>query len=89
MNLEEGEDLVLHCMTKGVPANITYSKWLHTGTFIPHRELEGEKANNDYILRIHKVSYRDTGTYTCQADNGQYTKQRMSEINVFCKHMQI
>ena len=84
MNITEGENLVLNCITEGVP-DITYSKWIHTGEFIPHRELEGEEATSDYILRINKVSYRDTGIYTCQAYNRNYTEQRMSELVVFCK----
>ena len=87
MNITEGENLVLNCLTEGVPADITYSKWIHTGEFIPHRELEGEGATNDYILRINKVSYRDTGTYACQAYNRHYAKERMSDVVVFCKYV--
>ena len=89
MNITEGDHLVLNCMTEGVPADITYSKWVHTGEFIPHRELEGEEATNDYILKINKVSYRDTGRYTCQADNGHYREHRRSEVVVFCEYMEI
>ena len=89
MNITEGETLVLSCITEGVPADITYSRWVHTGYFIPHRELEGEEVTNDYILRINKVSYRDTGRYTCQATNDEYNKQRMSEVVDFCKYMKI
>ena len=85
VNVTEGENLVLHCITEGIPADITYSRWIHTGEFIPHRELEGEEATNDYILKINKVSYRDTGRYTCQADNRNYTEQRRSEVFIFCK----
>ena len=87
MNITEGENLVLNCVTEGVPADITYSRWIHTGEFISHRVLEGEEATNDYILRINEVSYRDTGRYTCQADNGHYAKERMSNVVVFCKYV--
>ena len=89
MNVTEGENLVLNCLTEGVPADITYSKWIHSGEFISHRELEGEEATNDYILRINKVSYRDTGRYTCQAYNRNYTEQRRSDVIVFCKWIAI
>ena len=85
VNVTEGENLVLNCVTEGLPADITYSKLIHTGEFIPHRELEGEEAANDYILRINEVSYRDTGRYTCQARNRYYTEQRRSEVVVFCE----
>ena len=88
MNITEGENLVLNCLTEGVPA-ITYSKWIHRGEFIPHRELEGEEATNDYILKINKVSYRDTGRYTCQADTRNYTEQRRSEVAVFCMYINL
>ena len=87
VNVTEGENLVLNCITEGVPADITYSKWIHTGEFIPHRELEGEEATNDYILRINKVMYSDTGRYSCQASNGHYREERMSEVVVFCKYI--
>ena len=89
MNITEGENLVLNCVTEGVPADITYTRWIHTGEFMPHRVLEGEEATNDYRLKINKVSYRDTGRYTCQADNGHYRVQRTSEVVVFCKYMEI
>ena len=85
MNVTEGENLVLSCVTEGVPADTTYSKWIHTGEFILHRELEGEEDTNDYILRINKVMYSDTGKYTCQAYSRNYTKQRRSEVVVFCE----
>ena len=89
MNITEGKRLILNCVAEGFPADITYSKWIHTGEFIPYRELEGEEATNDYILRINKVSYRDTGRYICQADNGHYREQRSSEVVVFCKYLEI
>ena len=85
MNITEGERLILNCSTEGVPADITYSKWVHTGEFIPHRELEGEEATNDYLLTIMEVIYNDTGRYMCQAGNGHYREQRISEVVVFCK----
>ena len=87
MNITEGERLILNCSTEGVPTNITYSKWVHTGEFITHREIEGEEAKNDYILRIPEVMYNDTGRYTCQASNGHYREQKISEVVVFCKYI--
>ena len=89
MNITEGENLVLNCVTEGIPADITYSKWIHTGQFISHRELEGEEATNDYILKITEVTYRDTGQYTCQATNNEHNKQMMSEVVVFCEYTEI
>ena len=87
MKITEGENLVLNCVTAGVSADITYNKWIHTGEFIPRRQLEGEEASNDYILRINKVSFRDTGRYACQAYNGHYAKERMSDVVGFCKYV--
>ena len=89
VNITEGENLELNCVTEGVPADITYSKWIHTGEFIPHRELEGEEATNDYILKITEVMYNDTGRYTCQADNKAITKQRISEVVVLCEYLKL
>ena len=85
VNATEGEILILNCMTEGVPSAITYSKWIHTGEFIPHRELEGQEATNDYILKITDVMYSDTGRYICHASNRNYTEQRKSDVVVFCE----
>ena len=82
--ITEGEELVLHCRAEGEPQKITYSRWIHTGEFIRHRELEGDEST-DNLLRIKPVTYGDTGMYRCQANNGIYSKQRTSEVVVRCE----
>ena len=82
--ITEGEELVLHCRAEGEPQKITYNKWIHTGEFIRHRELAGDQST-DNLLRIKSVTYRDTGIYICQANNGIYNKQRTSEVLVRCE----
>ena len=79
--ITEGEDLILHFRPEGKPQKITYSRWIHTGEFIGHRELEGDEST-DNKLKIKSVTYRDTGMYRCQANNGIYNKQRTSEVLV-------
>ena len=82
--ITEGEELVLHCRAEGEPKKITYNKWIHSGEFIRHRELAGDKFM-DNKLKIKSVTYRDTGRYRCQANNGIYNKERTSEVVVRCK----
>ena len=82
--ITEGEELVLHCLAEGEPQKIRYSRWIHTGEFIRHRELAGDQST-DNLLSIKSVTYRDTGIYICQADNGIYNKQRTSEVFVRCE----
>ena len=82
--ITEGEELVLPCLAEGQPREIIYSRWIHTGEFIGHRELEGDEST-DNLLKIKSVTYRDTGMYRCQANNGIYNKERTSEVTVRCK----
>ena len=82
--ITEGEELVLQCRAEGEPQKITYNKWIHTGEFIRHRELAGDQST-DNLLRIKSVTYRDTGIYRCQANNGIYNKERTSEVLVRCE----
>ena len=76
--------MVLHCRAKGEPQKITYSRWIHTGEFIRNRELEGDEST-DNKLKIKSVTYRDSGMYRCQANNGIYNKERTSEVVVRCE----
>ena len=82
--ITEGDELVLHCRAEGEPKKISYSRWIHTGEFIRHRELAGDEST-DNLLRIKSVTHRDTGIYICQADNGIYNKQETSQVVVKCK----
>ena len=68
--VREDSDLDLDCQADGVPRDITY-RWSYRGDYSPDRDLT---SYNDKTLRLKKVTYKDTGSYLCEASNTEFTK---------------
>ena len=68
----EGDTVNITCTAEGEPGLITFNKWSHSGDFVNDRSIAGEKYNNTSHLILHNISYVDTGTYKCHAENGIY-----------------
>ena len=78
---KEGSDLDLDCQAEGVPRNITY-RWSYRGACSPDRDLT---SHNDKTLRLKKVTYKDTGSYLCEASNTEFTKRATFKLTVLCE----
>ena len=79
--VREGSDLDIDCQAEGVPRNISYS-WSYRGDCSPDRDLI---SHNDKTLRLRKVTYKDTGSYLCEASNTEFTIQATFTLTVLCE----
>jgi len=56
----------LRCHAVGVPATYTYT-WNHTW---PGHATVLSSFNGSEVLRLERLTYQDSGYYTCKAENG-------------------
>merc|ERR1712142_993177 len=69
-NATEGEQADLTCIADGQPRTYTY-KWQHLWGEMVIREFpESEYIPEPSILQLDNLTYEDSGTYRCLADNG-------------------
>ena len=70
LNASEGEQAELTCIADGQPRTYTY-KWQHLWGEMVIREFpESEYIPEPSILSLDNITYEDSGTYRCLADNG-------------------
>ncbi|XP_052531481.1 coiled-coil domain-containing protein 141 isoform X6 [Tympanuchus pallidicinctus] len=65
--LQEGEDLILHCIVRGKPIPHVY--WSKDDIQIVAGDISTEKLGDNYYLLKRNVALADTGKYICVASN--------------------
>ncbi|KAL3887594.1 hypothetical protein ACJMK2_027533, partial [Sinanodonta woodiana] len=61
---------VLMCVPQGNPPHYTFHPWIHRVGLTEIRKLDGVNTVNNSTLKLSNISIQDTGTYTCNVDNG-------------------
>ena len=79
--IREGSDLDFDCLADGVPRDIIY-RWSYRRGYSPDRDLI---SYNDKTLRLKNVTYKDTGSYLCEASNRVFVKQTNFTLTVLCE----
>lgn len=69
-NATDGDQVNLTCVADGQPQTYTY-KWQHLWGEMVIREFpESEYIPGHSVLTLDNITYEDSGTYRCLADNG-------------------
>lgn len=70
LNATDGDQVNLTCVADGQPQTYTY-RWQHLWGEMVIREFpESEYIPGHSVLTLDNITYEDSGTYRCLADNG-------------------